>query len=359
MRKRVLALGAILGLTIGVLTAAPAAAAYAVTIAFPGGHSEFYSPFDGPATITFTFDGSENDATFSLRLRRPGGTAIHTETTFVDADAPSGTKVVQFDWPALTVSGPRTYEVVVKGGGIVQTESFLLRPRLVTITGANPNPFFPWIDDGYRDTTNIRFNLSADVAAAEARIHRPNSAGKCCGTVVRNDSLGSLSAGVNTWTWNGENDTGQTLGKGSYYARIWADDGVVAPALSKAFKVSIARTYRARTTRSKPGTAYHHTTESALVRGGDCFLHEPGGSLEVDCHGAKMTVFYRWGLGSAERIEQHAFVIDNPNNECGPSKRSTAHSSHESSITVIDNVSGITSCYVVTAKITYSFPKAS
>ena len=64
---------------------------------------------------------------------------------------PSGTKTVQFDWPALSVNNQRTYEVAVyQNGAFVQSESFLLRPRLVTITSVSPTPFFPWIDDGTR-----------------------------------------------------------------------------------------------------------------------------------------------------------------------------------------------------------------
>jgi hypothetical protein len=359
VRKSSLSAAVVVALAIGLLPAAPALAAYGVAISFPGGNSEFYSPFDGPATITFTFDGSEPDATFSLRLRPAGGSAIHTDTAFVDADDPSGTKVVQFKWPALSVNNPRTYEVAVyRSGALVQVESFLLRPKLVSITGATPNPFFPWIDDGYKDTTKIKFSLAAD-ADAEGRIYRPNSAGKCCGTLARSDGLGNLSAGANSWIWDGRNDGGSNLAKGSYFAKIWADDGVVAPAVSSAFKISIARTYRATATKSKPGTAFHHTSESSLVRGGDCFTHNGAGYLQIDCHGARMTVYYRWGLGAAESITKQSFVIVNPNGECGSSKWDSGHSKHESFIRVTDNVSGNTSCRVVTAKITYSFPKAS
>lgn len=352
-------MGTAMALGIGFLTATPAAAAYDATITFPGGDTEFYSPFDGPATIAFIFDGTEEDATFSLRLRPAGSSAIHIESAFVDADAPSGAKTVQFDWPALSVNNPRTYEVAVyQSGTFVQSESFLLRPRLVTITGATPNPFLPWIDDGYKDTTNVAFNLAAD-AAAEARVFRPNSAGKCCSTLVRSESLGNLSAGSNNWIWDGRNGSGNNLGQGNYFVRIWADDGIVSPALSGAKKVAIARTYRTTATKSKAGTGYHHTTESALVRGGDCALHQQGGVLQIDCHGSRMSVFYRWALGSAQRIEKQSFVIDDPYQRCPPSRRSAGHTTHESYLTVVDNVSGITSCHVVTAKITYSYLKAS
>ena len=69
MRTRFLTIGLAMALGLGLLTATPAAAAYAVAISFPGDNGEFYSPFNGPATIAFTFDGTEADATFSLRLR--------------------------------------------------------------------------------------------------------------------------------------------------------------------------------------------------------------------------------------------------------------------------------------------------
>ena len=363
MRTRLVPVGGALGLLLGLLTAAPATAAYTVgPITFPSGSSTFYSPFSGPATIHFTFDGSENDATFSLRIRPTGGTAVHTENVLVDADDPAGFQDKTFDWPALTVNSARTYAVVVYRNDVaLESESFLLKPRLATITGATPNPFLPWITDGYKDVTHVHFTLAADVVDAEARVFKANSSGKCCGSLIRDENLGSLSAGANQWDWDGRGE-GAFAGlrpKGNYFVKIWADDGTLPPAISKPFKVTIARTYRAFSTKSKPGTSYHHTTESALVRGGDCFLHNQGTFLQVDCHGAWMTVYYRWGLDADERVEKASFVISDPNNECGPARRNPGHSKHESFLKVTDSVSGITSCHIVTAKITYSFLKAS
>jgi hypothetical protein len=362
MRKRLFPAGAMLALLLGLLNAAPATAAYTVGITFPGGFSEFYSPFSGPATIHFTFDGSENDATFSLRIRRAGGPVVHTESVLVDADDPNHFVDEPFTWPALSVNSARTYVVAVYRNDVkLASESFNLRPRLATITGATPNPFFPWIDDGYKDTSDVRFTLLEHADAAEARVFKVNGAGKCCGDRIRTADLGSRDAGVNHWIWDGQGD-GSFAGnrpKGNYFVKIWADDGIVAPALSKPFKVAIARTYRATDTKTKPGTSYHHTTESALVRGGDCFLHDQGSFLQVDCHGAKMTVYYRFGLDSDERIESASFVIDDPNNECGPARRNPGHTRHESFLTVTDSVSGITSCHIETARITYSYLKPS
>jgi hypothetical protein len=363
MRKRLLPAGAAMALVLGFLTANPAVAAYAVeSITFPAGVSEFYSPFSGPASIRFTFDGSENDATFDLRIRPQGGSAVHTEDVLVDADDPNGFQIETFNWPALSVNAPRTYVVAVyRNNVLVSSESFQLRPRLVTITRAAPNPFLPWIDDGYKDETRISFTLAENVDDAEARVFKANSSGRCCGSLIRDEQLGSLIAGPNHWNWDGQGEGGFAGNRpaGNYFVKIWADDGTLPPAISKPKKVSIVRNYRATAIKTKPGTAFHHTTESALVRGGDCFVHAQGGYLQVDCHGGKMSVFYRFGLGSAQRIESASFVIDNANNECGPSRRSVGHSIHESFLTVTDSVSGITSCRIVTAKITYSYLQAS
>ena len=363
MRTRSLPVAAAIALAFGLLTALPAAAVYEdPVITFPGGTSEFFSPFSGPATVTFTFDADSSDATFELRLRPLGGSAIREKQVFIDPDTQTSPREVSFSWPALSVTSARTYQVAVYRGGNLQgsPESFHLLPPLAVITGATPNPFLPWIDDGYKDETRIRFTLAAD-ADAEARVFKANGSGKCCGSLIREDQLGSLGAGSNHWDWDGQGE-GSFAGNrpaGKYFVKIWADDGTAPPAISKPKKVSIVRTYRTTAIKTKPGTAYHHTTESATVRGGDCFVHALGGFLQVDCHGSRMSVFYRWGLGSAQRIESASFVIDNSQNECGPSRRDPGHSSHESFLTVTDSVSGVTSCRIVTAKITYSYLKSS
>jgi hypothetical protein len=233
-----------------------------------------------------------------------------------------------------------------------------LRPPLVSITGATPNPFFPWIDNGHKDATNVRFDLAAD-AAAQARVFRPNGAGKCCGALVRNDDLGSFTAGNRNWIWDGTNDNGDNLGKGSYFVRISADDGVVAPALSKAMKVTIARTYRATTTRSKTANAYHHVGPvTPLVLGGDCIVYRSS-SLQVLCQGGRVSVYWRWGLASDERIERASFVLDTVEG-CPPSIRRSGHTKRESSFTMNESLPGAAGdCRLVTARITYSHPEQS
>ena len=288
------------------------------------------------------------------RAASPDGRALY----YISAD---GTKVVTFDWPAVSVNNPRTYEVVVYriGGPLVQSESFLLRPRLVTITSVSPTPFFPWIDDGHKDTTNVRFALAED-AAAEARVYRPKTTGKCCGALVRNEGLGNLSAGDNSWDWDGRNDNGDNLAKGNYFVRVWADDGSVAPALSKATKVTIARTYRATNTKSKTASAYHHVGPvTPLVLGGGCIVFRSNGNLQILCQGARVSVYWGWGLSPVERIERASFVLDTVEG-CPRSIRRTGRTKHISSFTMNEDLVGASGdCHLVTAKITYSYPKAS
>jgi hypothetical protein len=362
MRTRFLPLGAAIALAVGLLTAAPAAATYAVeSITFPSGDAEFYSPFSGPASIKFTFDGSENDATFSVRIRPAGGTAVHSENVFVDADDPDGFKVKTFNWPAISVNGPKTYVVAVyRNGAHLASESFFLRPRLVEITGVTPNPFFPWIDDRYKDSTNVRFALASG-ATAEGRVFKPTRAGTCCGAFVRNAALGLRAAGDHTWIWDGRDDGGDNLAKGDYFVRIRADDGIVSPALSKATKVAIARTYRATETKSKTAGAYHHVGPvTPLVLGGDCIVYRTnGGGLQVLCQGGRVTVYWRWGLSPAERIQRASFVLDTVEG-CPRSIRRTGHTKHGSSFTMNEDLVGAAGdCRLATARITYTYPRPS
>ncbi len=360
--KRALALGVVLTLALGMLAALPATAAHTVSIGFPGARSEFYSPFGGPATVTFTFVPGEADASYGLRLRS-GGTLIHTDRVFVDGDDPSGSKVARFGWPPLDVANPKTYEVAVyRDGSLVTSESFLLRPRLVKVTGATPNPFFPWIDDGHKDTTDVGFTLAAG-ADAEARVFRATNAGACCGNLVRSDTTGltGLSAGPHSWTWDGRSDGGDNLAKGDYFVKIRADDGVLAPVVSKPLRIAIARTYRAKATRSKPARSYHHVgRETPLVLGGDCIVGVSGGLLQILCQGAKVSVYWRWGLASNERIVSASFVFGDQMEDCPRRIRSRHHTRHESSFTMTEDVPNASGhCWLATAKITYSYPEPS
>jgi hypothetical protein len=351
-----------MALALGLLTAAPASAAYAATISFPGGNTEFYSPFDGPASIQFDFDVGDPSQIFRVRVRPVGGTAFVIRYFSVNPATQTSPQIRQVSWDGLVTSYDKPYEVVVnpEGEPNIAVASFILRPRLVSIGAATPNPFFPWIDDGYKDTTNVGFDLASDAAVA-ARVYRPKSTGQCCGALVRSEDLGSLTTGSNNWIWDGRDNNGDNLARGNYFVRIWADDGIAAPALSKAAKVAIARTYRATKTKSKMASAYHHVGPvTPLVIGGGCIVFRTAeGRLQILCQGGRVSVYWRWGLSSSERIERASFVRDNIAG-CPRSIRRTGHTKHESSFTMNEDlVNAGGNCYLVTAKITYSYPKAS
>jgi len=367
MRKRFLSLCVAMALGVGLLTASPAAASYAVaSITFPGGNSEFYSPFSGPATVTFTFDGTENAATFELRLRPAGGTAVAKKTVFIDPGNPAvytSPRSVRFDWPALSVNSPRTYVVAVyRNNNLVGSNSFFLQPRLVSIESARPNPFFPWMIDGYKDQTTIRFNL-ASTSATEAHLYRATLLGKCCGAEIEAADLGTRIPGTTpeAWQWDGRNASNEPFPKGDYFIKIRAQDLSNVARWSKPLKVSIARTYRATKTKSKTATAYHHVGPiTPLVLGGSCIVFRTAeGRLEILCQGGRVSVYWRWGLASSERIERASFVRDNVAG-CPPSIRRTGHTKHESSFTMNEDLVGASgNCYLVTARITYSYPAQS
>lgn len=359
MRSRYLPFGAAMGLALGLLTAAPAAATYNTTITFPGGNTEFYSPFGGPASIRFDFSPGDPSGIFRVRLRPIGGAVLKTRYFAINPSNDPSPQIRSFSWTALGTVSDKPYEVLVNRNGQPSTvASFILRPRLVSIVSATPDPFFPWIDNGHKDTTNVKFDLAAD-SAVHARVFRPNGAGKCCGAPVRNDDRGRLMAGNRNWIWDGRNDNGDNLGKGSYFVRISADDGVVAPTLSNAMKVAIARTYRATTTRSKTAKAYHHVGPVApLVLGGDCIVYRSS-SLQVLCQGGRVSVYWRWGLASNERIERASFVLLTVEG-CPASIRRTGHTKHESSFTMNEDLPGAAGdCRLVTARITYSYLEQS
>jgi hypothetical protein len=365
MRKPLLVSVTAIALAVGLLNSVPASAAYGVAIEFPNYAGEFYSPFGGPATISFTFDGADPDATFEARLRPVGGTKIASKQILIDPDGQTSPRAVSFSWPALSVTSDRAYQVVVYRDGVVRaSESFLLRPPLVKVTGATPNPFFPWIDDGYKDTTTVKFKLQA-AADAQARVYRATTSGGCCGPVILDESLEHEPSGLHTWAWDGQGQGAYGAAgnrpKGNYFVRIRADDGTTAPMLSKPFKVQIKRTYRATATKSKPAMQYHHRSAATpLVTGGDCYVTVEVDNLRVICQGAKINVYWRWGLNDAQRIERASFVYDVDGVTCPQSIRRIGQSKHDSSFTMVEDLSdSMGLCRLVTAKITYSFAKSS
>jgi hypothetical protein len=360
MRTRILALAATIAVALSVVTAFPALAAYDVTVGFPDGDTEFYSPFDGPATITFSFAPDDSPTLFRVRLRPVGGSSIKTSYVSINPDTQVSPVVKSFGWGPLNVGSQKPYEVIVNpdGQGTIAQAAFVLRPKLVMVESANPNPFLPWVSDGVKDTTTIRFNLSNDTQATEARVFKANLQGKCCGDRKRTDGLGSTSAGPHPWVWDGRDDLNDLLPKGDYFVRIWGEDANGVSGLSNAFKVSIARTYRDTTTIQKPGIKYHHSGPvTSYRRGGNCFVtkDETDQDLWITCLSASFTVYWRWNLPNGSRLEQAKFVfVQVSGNICGAKKGHTRTDTYL-------KVGGVGQfrCRIDTAKALYSFPVQS
>jgi hypothetical protein len=331
------------------------------SISFPDGESEFYSPFAGPASVKFTFNGTENDAVYNVRIRRTGGTAFHSQNFLVDADDPDGFQIKSFDWPAISTTTPRTYDVVVRrDGAVVASESFSLLPPLVRITSASPNPFLPWIDDDYKDETTIRYELLATSEPTYIRIYKANAAGNCCGPKVLDVEDGTHVPGSapEEFVWDGRGDGGGLQPKGAYFVKITAEDPANVVKTSRPFKVSIARTHRVTATKEKNGILYHHTgAVTSYRRGGNCFVtrDETDKDLWITCLSARFAVYWRWALPQGGRIEQVSFVfVPVSGNICGGAK---GHTTRDSFLRV--GGVGQFRCRIDKAKITYSVPQAS
>jgi hypothetical protein len=364
MRKRLLPVGVAMALGLGLLTAAPAHAAYTATISFPGGNTDFYSPFGGPASIQFDFlDNVDPSQVFRVRIRPVGGALIATDYFSVNPATQSSPETRTFSWNPLSTNSNKPYEVLVNPNGQpnIAVASFILHPRLVTIGTATPNPFLPWIDDGIKDTTNVKFTLGGD-ADAEARVYRPKTDGKCCGALVLDDATGlnNLSSGQHTWTWDGQGEGAYAgnLPKGNYFVKIAATDPSAVTKTSKPLKVTIARTYRQLAKLQKDGIAMHHTgSVTSYRRGGNCFVSKDGTDrdLWITCLSASFTVYWRWALPSGGRIESASFVyVPGTSGDCNGKK---GHTKIDSTLKV--GGVGQFHCRVDKAKITYSRPVAS
>ena len=201
-------------------TAAPASAAYGVVVDVPT--DPVYSPYGGPATVTFTFDGGDADRVFTIRLRRPGHGTLEERNVLVDPGTQTSPHPVSFDWPDLSVGNPSDYVVDVRpqGGEVITGETFTVLPPLVSGLTAAPSPFYPLIDDGFKDHATIDFSLAADTTDTDVHVYADDVYGRCCGNEVRGEALGALASGDHSWSWDGLRDDLSSAPKGAYFVRI-------------------------------------------------------------------------------------------------------------------------------------------
>ena len=369
MGKRSVATVAVFTVLIGLLTATPALATYSASIRFPNGASTFFSPFSGPAEVTFNFDdalpGLDPATTFNVRLRYENGATIHSQNFTITPQVGSSPDSVQFSWPALNVTQNTRYEVAVyRGSTQLRERLFTLRPRLVTITSITPDPFFPTINDDFKDTTDITYDLLASSNPVVVRIYAANTGGGCCGTLVREvTQFVNRVAGTYHFIWNGKNNSSVVQPEGDYWVQITATAYTGIPGTSVPAHVSLDRFYRVNGAATKNGIAYHHKGPTTVLRsGGTCALDRLTASsdLRIRCKNARVRVFWRWTLPAGPTITQAeitnvAFdLIPVPGYTCGASKGSIGTNSF-----LQVGALGQRRCRVDKARITYTYIKES
>lgn len=343
-------------LGVGVFVAAPASATVGAIVQLPA--SSVYSPYGGPATVTFTFAPADDAEIFTVRIRRPGHGTVKERDYLVNPAAQTSPLPVNFSWADLSVAAPTDYVVDVRrqsGGPVITSDPFTLLPKLVSGLSATPSPFYPLVQDGYKDHTTIGFSLAADSVDTVVHLFADDAYGRCCGTEIRTESLGPLAAGTHGWNWDGAAGDASAAPKGTYFARVEATDVDAVSMVSKAQKVEITKgLIRKTATKQQHGGAYARAAdERQTARGGDCLVSRSvaAHAANIICANAEISVYWRWGLKPGERIETASFVIDGGYYGC---HKTIGHSATESSLRV--HAPPTSQCSVVSATIKYSYP---
>jgi hypothetical protein len=317
MRKRSIALVAVFTLGISVFAEAPANAFYSVQpISFPSDSVTFFSPFSGPAQVTITFDdvGPKYDPpkTFSIRLIR-AGTVVHSQQVSIDPNPDHSPRIVSFSWPAQSVTSSTQYEVAVYDGSTRKGgRKFTLKPHLVRITSIKPNPFFPRVVNGYKDTTNVTYRLEGNSNPIKFDIYRAKPGGKCCGTHVRHDQVDNLVAGTHHYIWNGLNDSAAKVPVGKYFVRITATAYTGQTQSSANTPVRVALYQRSKRTVTQNGNAFvRRGPINKLKGGGGCSVVRDNSRRDavISCHDATVKVFWRWTLPNGARNIRTGFRL--------------------------------------------------
>ena len=353
MRKTASCLALIL--LAGVLVAPPASALFGAIVQIPA--STVYSPYGGPVTVTFTFAPDDIAAVFTVRLRRPGHAAIKEKSVLVDPASQNSPHDVSFSWGNLSATAPTDYVIDVRpqGGSVMTGETFTLLPPLISDLSATPSPFYPLVQDGYKDGSKIGFSLASDAVDTVVHIFKDDQFGRCCGGEIRTENLGPLAAGSHNWTWDGAKGDGSAAPKGTYFVRVEATDTDAVSDISKAQRVVVTKgLIRLSATASKPGSTYARVAdERATALGGNCNVMRDRTRHQADivCANADISVYWTWDLGPGERIESVSFQIDDGVWGC---HKKEGHTTSESVLRV--HSPPTSTCGVMTARIKYSYP---
>ena len=361
MRNRSPAIVLALAVVIGLLTATPSLASFTVkSILFPHGATTFYSPFSGPASITFDFNdftelGADDPTTiFQLRLRVQGSsTAVHTQNVTITPASQTSPRTETFSWPALNVGATSKYEVAVyRGSTQLRARAFTMKPWLAKVTSISPDPFFPTISDNYRDTTDITWQLAANSNPVDLVISDGN------GAEVRHVHYVNRVAGTYHFIWNGRSDASALQPVGEYTVRVTATDFGGIEGTSDPVKVRLERFYTVTATKVQNGDAFDHRDPVDVLRvGGSCGLRRltTPHDLRVNCRDARVKVSWAWTLPATGQIDAVSFdLVAVPGYTCGATKGSAGHDSF-----LQVGALGQRRCRVDKARITYSYQKES
>ena len=194
----------------------------------------FATTSNEPGQVVGTIrDAADKTVTTVSAAVSGGGATLTWDGKAAGAYVPDGTYSIAFvaQDPAGNRSGAQTRTVEVYAA-----LSFVRTSKTV---------FFPQDADALAPTTSLTFTLRS---AATVTWTVRNSAG----TVVRTiKSAAPLAAGPYAFTWNGKDDAGAYVARGSYRSHVVATDGTLshthwASTLADAFKVTVSDTTPAR-----------------------------------------------------------------------------------------------------------------
>lgn len=176
----------------------------------------FYSDPDTP-TVSITAPskaGSLIGARYTFKADAFDGAGLQWVKFFIDNSLAytdtASPYAVQLDMRPFS-NGTHTLKVVAKdmyGREVVDTRTFSLDRTVPSLTsvGDSPDPFYPYLIDGYKDTNSIKYWVSEPVTA-HLYIYTPE------GDVYRHLS-GARSAGWNSFSWDGTDAEGFLPGTG-------------------------------------------------------------------------------------------------------------------------------------------------
>jgi hypothetical protein len=218
------------------------------------------------------------DWSLTLELRRSGVQVFHAD------GLPAAASPVTAAFPSLR-DGSYQANVIDEWGTVLDTLSFTVKDLNVTGADASPDPFYPLVRDGYRDTTKLTWTQSL--------------AGAVSVTVKNHGTFhpGSFSPGQHGWRWSGKTAAGGKLPPGLYYLRVTVVDKHGARASSPWVAVHIATGWM---TVSKSMSQLGSSIDGTKVWSKPCGFarnyYQQGDAVVACGAGGKAALFYEFAV---------------------------------------------------------------